>query len=278
MHVACLAVIWVGWNWTAGAVFLAALFVRVFGLTAFYHRYFSHRAFRTSRWVQFLGAVLGSAAVQRGPLWWAAHHRAHHRVADTSRDPHSPVHFGFLWSHMAWFMTREHVRTDERLVRDLVKYPELRFLDRNEYLVPVLFAAFLFGLGDGLATLAPDLGASGWQLLVWGFFVSTVTLYHLTFAVNSVAHRYGSRSFHTRDESRNNFTLALLTFGEGWHNNHHHYPASARQGFRWWQIDITYYLLVALSWFGLVWDLKSVPRRLQESPNVPTSAPAPAGS
>jgi stearoyl-CoA desaturase (Delta-9 desaturase) len=266
MHVACIAVFWVGWSWTAGVIALATLFLRVFGLTGFYHRYFSHRAFKTSRWFQFVGAVLGSAAVQRGPLWWAAHHRTHHRDADTSRDPHSPVYHGFFWSHMAWFMTSEHVGTNERLVRDWGKYPELRFLDRYEIVVPLCFALALFGLGAGLAVLHPGLETSAWQVLVWGFFVSTVFLYHLTFAVNSVAHRFGTRAFPTKDESRNNFLLALLTFGEGWHNNHHYYPTSARQGFRWWQIDITYYLLVLLSWLGLVWDLKPVPRHLRLSP------------
>ncbi|HYV34487.1 MAG TPA: fatty acid desaturase, partial [Gemmataceae bacterium] len=185
LHVACLGVLWVGWSWTAVGIAAFTLFLRVFGLTGFYHRYFSHRAFKTSRGFQFFGAVLGSAAAQRGPLWWAAHHRSHHRDADTDRDPHSPVHYGFFWSHMAWFMTREHVKTDERLVRDLVKYPELRFLDRYEFVVPLLFATALYGLGAGLADWAPDLGTSGWQVLVWGFFISTIALYHLTFAVNS---------------------------------------------------------------------------------------------
>lgn len=272
MHVACIAVFWVGWSWTAVAIALATLFLRVFGLTGFYHRYFSHRAFKTSRLFQFVGAVLGSAAVQRGPLWWAAHHRSHHRDADTSRDPHSPVQHGFFWSHMAWFMTSEHVGTNERLVRDWSKYPELHFLDRYEIVVPLCFALALFGLGAGLGMWAPALGTSSWQVLVWGFFVSTVFLYHVTFAVNSVAHRFGSRAFPTKDESRNNFLLALLTFGEGWHNNHHHYPTSVRQGFRWWQIDITYYLLVLLSWIGLVWDLKPVPRHLRVSPGRPVDA------
>jgi stearoyl-CoA desaturase (delta-9 desaturase) len=278
MHVACIAVFCVGWSWTAVAIALATLFLRVFGLTGFYHRYFSHRAFKTSRWFQFFGAVLGAAAVQRGPLWWAAHHRSHHRDADTFRDPHSPLYHGFFWSHMAWFMTGEHVSTNERLVRDWCKYPELRFLDRYEIVVPLCFALALFGLGAGLGMWAPALETSSWQVLVWGFFVSTVFLFHLTFAVNSVAHRFGTRAFPTKDESRNNFLLALLTFGEGWHNNHHHYPNSARQGFRWWQIDITYYLLVLLSWLGLVWDLKPVPRHLRVSPGRPVAAPLSAGT
>lgn len=263
MHLACLAVFWVGWSWTAVMIALATLFLRMFGLTGFYHRYFSHRAFKTSRWFQFVGAVLGAAAVQRGPLWWAALHRSHHRDADTARDPHSPVHHGFFWSHMAWFMTREHVGTKEHLVRDWAKYSELRFLDRYELTAPLGLVLALLGLGGALAIWAPGLETSAWQVLIWGFVVCTVVLYHLTFTVNSVAHRWGSRPFATKDESRNNFLLALLTFGEGWHNNHHYYPVSARQGFRWWQIDITYYILVILSWLGVVWDIKPVPRHLR---------------
>jgi stearoyl-CoA desaturase (delta-9 desaturase) len=275
-HAVCVGVFWVGCSWTAVVIALLTLFARVFGLTAFYHRYYSHRAFKTSRWFQFLGAVLGAAAAQRGPLWWAAQHRAHHRDADTLQDPHSPGQHGFFWSHVAWFMTREHGDTDERLVRDWLKYPELRFLNRYEFLVPVVFASSLFGLGALLNEWAPGLGTSGFQVLIWGFFVSTVVLYHLTFAVNSIAHQFGTRTYATNDESRNNFLLALLTFGEGWHNNHHHYAASARQGFRWWQIDITYYLLVLLSWIGLVWKLKPVPPQVRAGSGQQEAAEAAA--
>ncbi|RUL84632.1 acyl-CoA desaturase [Tautonia sociabilis] len=278
MHVACLAVFWVGWSWTALMIALATLYLRVFGLTAFYHRYFSHRAFKTSRWFQCLGAVLGAAAVQRGPLWWAAHHRAHHRHADTAHDPHSPVHHGFFWSHVAWFMTDKHFGTRHHLVRDWAKYPELRFLDRHELVAPLGLVMALLGLGAALSAWAPGLKTSVWQVLVWGFFVSTVLLYHLTFAVNSIAHRWGSRPFATKDESRNSFLLALLTFGEGWHNNHHRFPVSARQGFRWWQIDITYYILVILSWLGVVWDIKPVPRHLLKSRLQPTAKSVSVGT
>ncbi|MFO0939060.1 MAG: fatty acid desaturase, partial [Gemmataceae bacterium] len=235
IHLACLAVFWVGWSPIALAVAALALALRIFGLTGFYHRYFSHRAFKTSRWFQFVGAVLGAAAVQRGPLWWAAHHRVHHRDSDTPGDPHSPVHLGFFRSHMAWFMTKENYGTNERLVKDWNKFPELRWLNQFDFVVPVIMAFALFGLGSALNAYAPGLQTSASQMLVWGFFVSTVVLYHLTFSINSIAHRFGTRDYPTRDESRNHFVLALLTFGEGWHNNHHHYPNSARQGFHWWQ-------------------------------------------
>lgn len=259
LHAACLLVLVVGWSWVSVGVAIAVYFARVFGLTAFYHRYFSHRAFKTSRVVQFLGAMLGSSALQRGPIWWAAHHRHNHRASDKPNDIHSPVQQGFLWSHMLWFMTREAYGADYRMVKDWMKFPELRLIDRFDLLAPGLLAATLYGLGVLLEHVFPATGVTGPQMLVWGFVVSTVVLYHVTFAVNSLAHTFGARRFDTKDNSRNNLLLALVTFGEGWHNNHHFYPSSARQGFRWWEIDISYYLLLSLSWLGLVWDLKPAP-------------------
>jgi stearoyl-CoA desaturase (delta-9 desaturase) len=262
MHLLCVTVIFVGWSWTAVGVAAALYALRVFALTGFYHRYFSHKAFKTSRVFQFCGALLGCVAVQRGPLWWAAHHRNHHAHSDDEEDLHSPVQHGFLRSHVGWFLTPRAHPVNWKLIPDLAKYPELRFLERYESFVCLLFAAALYGLGALLEAVAPGLGTSGWQILVWGFFISTVAVYHVTFLVNSLAHLMGSRRFPTRDDSRNNLLVALLTFGEGWHNNHHHYPASARQGFFWWEIDITYYLLKMLSWVGLVWDLRGVPQRV----------------
>jgi stearoyl-CoA desaturase (delta-9 desaturase) len=234
----------------------------VFGLTAFYHRYFSHRAFKTSRIVQFLGALLGSSAGQGGPIWWAAHHRHHHRASDQPEDIHSPVQQGFFWSHILWFMTREANGTNYRVVKDWLTFPELRFLERHDSLAPTLLAAVMFALGATIGNIWPGSGTSGLQMLVWGSFISSVALYHATFGINSLAHTFGSRRYETKDDSRNNFWLALITFGEGWHNNHHYFPSSARQGFRWWEIDVSYYLLVIMSWFGLVWDLKRVPARV----------------
>lgn len=259
MHLACFAVFRVGVSPIAVgvAVFLYAL--RMFAITGFYHRYFSHRTFRTSRIVQFAFALIGAACVQRGPLWWAAHHRNHHRHADTHRDVHSPLVHGFWRSHVGWFLTRHGFRTDWERIPDLARYPELRWLDRYDILVPLLLALALFLIGGWLETTAPGLGTSASQLLVWGFFVSTVALFHATVTINSLAHRFGKRRFQTRDDSRNNLWLALLTFGEGWHNNHHFFPGSARQGFRWWEIDLTYYALRTMALLGLVHDLKPVP-------------------
>ncbi len=259
LHAACLSVFWVGTSPVALEVAAGLYVIRMFALTGFYHRYFSHRAFRTSRAVQFFFAVLGASCVQRGPLWWAAHHRTHHRHADTTLDPHSPTLSGFLWSHAGWFLTPRAFRTDWTRIPDLRRYPELRWLDRFDIAVPLGLAAALFGLGAALHHGAPSLGTNGWQMLVWGFFVSTVALFHATVTINSLAHRFGRRRFATRDESRNNLWLALLTFGEGWHNNHHFYPGSVRQGFRWWEIDLTWYGLRLLAALGLVWGLRPVP-------------------
>lgn len=259
MHVACVAVLWVGVS-PAALVMAAALYaVRMFALTGFYHRYFSHRTFHTSRMIQGVFALIGASCVQRGPLWWAAHHRHHHRHADTVLDPHSPSVYGFLWSHMGWFLTARAFRTDMARVPDLATYPELRWLDRFDTLVPVALAASLYALGAWLHHAAPQWHTSGGQMLIWGFFVSTVVLFHATVTINSLAHRYGKRRFETRDDSRNNLWLALLTFGEGWHNNHHFFPGSARQGFRWWEIDLTWYGLRLMAALGLIRDLKPVP-------------------
>jgi stearoyl-CoA desaturase (delta-9 desaturase) len=259
MHLACIGVFFVGVSTTALAVAALLYAVRMFALTGFYHRYFSHRTFRASRGVQFAFALIGASCVQRGPLWWAAHHRNHHRHADTALDPHSPGLRGFLWSHIGWFLTPRAFRTDLERVPDFARYPELRWLDRYDTLVPVVLAIALYALGAVLAHVAPSLHVSGAQMLIWGFFVSTVVLFHATVTINSLAHRFGSRRFATRDDSRNNVWLALLTFGEGWHNNHHFFPGSARQGFRWWEVDLTWYGLWTLERLGLVHDLKRVP-------------------
>jgi len=265
IHVMCLGVFWVGWSWTAVTVTFLLYVCRMFAITGFYHRYFSHRSFKTSRLGQFLFGILGASAAQRSPLWWAAYHRPHHRWTDTERDVHSPIQYGFLWSHIGWFTSKANFRTDLKTIPDLAKFPELRFLHRFDSIVPVLLAFTLYILGAGLEVFYPGLGTNGQQMLIWGFFISTVVLYHATYSINSLAHLWGSQRYETNDYSRNNFFLALITFGEGWHNNHHRYPASVRQGFYWWEIDLTYYGLVVLSWLGLIWDLKPVPEHIKTS-------------
>jgi stearoyl-CoA desaturase (Delta-9 desaturase) len=242
LHLACLSVIWVGVSVTAVSAAALLFALRMFAVTGFYHRYFSHRAFRTSRAAQLVFAVLGASAAQRGPLWWASHHRHHHAHADRPQDSHSARQHGFLWSHLGWFLAPANFPARLERVRDFARYPELRFLDRFDVTVPSL-------LGVGLFLISP-------QIFVWGFCISTVALYHATFTINSLAHRYGTRRYDTPDDSRNNFWLALLTFGEGWHNNHHHSPGVARQGERWWELDLTYYGLRLLAALGIIWDLR----------------------
>ncbi len=265
MHLMCLGVIWYGVSWPALAVCAALYAVRMFAITGFYHRYFSHRTFKTSRFCQFLFGLLGASAVQRGPLWWAAHHRKHHRFSDQKSDVHSPITNSFLWSHTGWFLAPVNAPTDIKTVNDLAKYPELCWLDRFDLVIPIGLGTLTYFFGAGLNALWPDLGTSGMQMLVVGFFLSTVLVSHCTYTINSLAHRWGSRRYDTGDFSRNNFFLALITFGEGWHNNHHYYPASARQGFYWWEIDISFYVLKVMSWMGLIWDLRPVPAHVRDS-------------
>jgi len=260
LHLGCLGVLWVGWSWFAVWTAVALYFVRMFFVTGIFHRYFSHKTYSTSRFGQFVLAVLTGTTVQRGALWWAYHHRHHHQHSDEPEDAHSPHVHGFLWSHIGWITSRRNFPTDYSKIRDLAKYPELVFLNRFDILVPVLFAVALFAGGNWLAAAAPALQTSGAQLLVWGFFISTTALFHGTACINSLAHLMGNRRFETSDDSRNSFILSLVTLGEGWHNNHHRYMSATRQGFYWWELDITYYLLKALSWTGFIWGLKEVPQ------------------
>ncbi len=243
------------WRWLALAAAVYA--VRMFAITAGYHRYFAHRAYRTSRAFQLLLAVVGASAAQKGPLWWAAHHRDHHRFSDRPEDIHSPLARGFWWSHVGWILARRFDATKLERVKDLARYPELRFLDRFHVLAPVALAAGLFLAG-------------GWPALLWGFFVSTVVLWHATFAINSLAHVFGTRRYMTGDGSRNSLALALVTFGEGWHNNHHFYPSSANQAFFWWEVDVSYWALRLLSALRVVRDLRKPPPEVRLAHLRPT--------
>ena len=258
MHLLCLLVFVVGVSPIALWVALGSYLLRMFAITAFYHRYFSHKAFKTSRIAQFFFGVLGATATQRGPIWWASHHRRHHIYSDKDKDIHSPKH-GFLWSHVGWFLCLKNFTTHEDCVRDLVKFPELVLLDRFDVFVPILYGISIFFLGYYLEIAYPALQTTGLQMLIWGYFVSTVVLIHCTLFVNSLAHILGSQRYDTGDDSRNNGFIALLTMGEGWHNNHHHFPVSARQGFFWWEIDMSYYLLKLMSYLGIIWELRHVP-------------------
>jgi len=245
VHLIPLLAIFTGITRTAVILFFATYSIRMFAITGGYHRYFAHRSFRLNRLSQFVLAFLGTTAAQKGPLWWAAHHRDHHRYSDTERDVHSPRR-GFWWSHVGWILCDRYNEADATQIRDFAKYPELRFLDRHNWIGPWTMGVACFLIG-------------GWSGLVVGFFASTVVLWHVTFSVNSVTHVFGRRAYATDDTSRNNLTVALLTGGEGWHNNHHRYPFTARQGFRWWQVDVTYYMLCGLRALGIVKAIRPVP-------------------
>ncbi|MDF1755392.1 MAG: acyl-CoA desaturase [Verrucomicrobiales bacterium] len=264
IHGGCLAVIWVGWSWFAVAAAVFLYVVRMFAITAFYHRYFSHRAFKANRLMQFIFAVWGHTSMQGGALWWAANHRHHHNHSDETHDKHSPVQSGFWFAHIGWLFYPENFSTDYQKVKDYAKFPELVFLNRYDYIVPLAYGAMLLGLGALLESYFPGLGTNAWQLFVWGFFISTVVLLHGTLFINSLAHVWGSRRFETEDDSRNNFLLALITLGEGWHNNHHRYQHSAQQGFYWFEVDLSYYALRAMEKLGLIYDLKPVPARIYD--------------
>jgi len=249
MHVACFAAIWTGVTLEAIVLGVALYWLRIFAIGAGYHRYFSHRAYSTSRVFQFILAFAAQSTSQKSILWWAAKHRHHHLHSDTGQDVHSPRHKGFIYSHMGWIFDRRHDVADLTKVADLARYPELMWLHKYELVPAVLLAALCYLI-------------AGWPGLVVGFVWSTVLVYHATFCINSLAHVSGTKRYVTGDDSRNNWLLAVFTMGEGWHNNHHAYQGSVRQGFKWWEIDPTYYILWGLSWLGLVWDLKTPPEQV----------------
>lgn len=251
IHLLAFGTIWTGITPAAAICCAALYFIRMFAVTGVYHRYFSHRTYKTSRFFQFVLAFLAQTSAQRGVLWWAAHHRHHHRYSDQPQDLHSVAQDGFWYSHVWWIFDEGNQKTDLNRIRDFARFPELRFLDKYYLLPPILMGTVVFF----------TLGASG---LFFGFFASTVLLWHGTFTINSLSHVFGKRRFATTDDSRNNWLLAIITLGEGWHNNHHRYCGSTRQGFYWYEYDITYYILKMLSWVGLVWKLSPVPARVLE--------------
>ena len=251
VHLACLAIFWVDVQPIDWIICGALYVIRMFGITAGFHRYFSHRSFKTSRVFQFFLAFLGQSSAQRGVLWWAATHRHHHKHSDTEQDVHSPVQHGFWYSHVLWVFSKQVRTADYSLIKDFQKYPELVWLEKWERLPPFLLAVLVWAV-------------AGWSGLVVGFFLSTVLLFHGTFTINSLSHMFGKRPYITGDSSRNNLVLAIITLGEGWHNNHHHFPSATPQGFHWWQIDVTYYILKVLSIFRIVWGLRLPPAHVVE--------------
>jgi len=239
-----------GVSWWGIAIASMSYVPRMFFVTGAYHRYFSHRSYKTSRWFQFVLAIGCTLTAQKGPLWWAAHHRQHHKLSDKPGDLHSVIQQGFWWSHMGWILSTDLEDTDYSRIKDFGKYPELRWLNTYWMLPAVAAGVLAFVIG-------------GFYGLVWAFAVPTVLCWHGTFTINSLSHLWGGRRYKTEDDSRNNPVLAIVTMGEGWHNNHHHYQVSARQGFFWWEYDVTFYILRALSVVGLVWDLHGVPDHIR---------------
>jgi len=243
VHLMCLWVFYTGASLVDVLVCLGLYVVRMWGITAGYHRYFSHRAYKTNRVFQFILAFVGTTATQKGVLWWAAHHRHHHRESDTEKDIHSPIQKGFWWSHMNWILCDKYSETKFEAIKDFARFPELRFLNRFYLLPPIALAVALYFIG-------------GFSMLIWGFFVSTTLLWHGTFTINSLSHIFGKRRYKTTDTSKNNFLLALITLGEGWHNNHHYHQNTANQGWFWWEVDFSFYSLKVLSWLRIVSDLR----------------------
>ncbi|MBL8613509.1 MAG: acyl-CoA desaturase [Myxococcales bacterium] len=248
--VACVAA--TGWSWKGFALAMGFYFLRMFGVTGVYHRYFAHRTYKTSRWFQLVLALLAMTSFQKGVLWWASHHRLHHKMSDKQGDPHSMKRDGFWWSHVGWIMCRGYDVTDMKRVGDLAKFPELVFLNKFYWLPPLAWAIASYAIG-------------GTHALIWATGVSTVLLWHGTFTINSISHWAGKARYKTGDESKNSWILAIVTMGEGWHNNHHYYQRATNQGFFWWEIDVTFYILKVLSWVGLVWDLHVPPKHVLES-------------
>ena len=247
-----LLVLFVPFSFGMVAMWAVSHFLRAIGLTLTYHRYFAHRAFRMGRVTQFVWSWIAASAMQKGPLWWAGHHVTHHKFADREGDPHSPIISGFYHAHVGWFLNdvrNDRLSDTNPVIRDFGIYPELRLLDEFYWVPPLLLAIALYVYG-------------GMPWLVWGFLLPTTTLAHATFAINTVNHLYGSRRFDTVDESRNNVITAVFAAGEGWHNNHHRYQRSARNGFYWWEFDPTWYVIKAMSLVGLAWDLQAVPERI----------------
>ncbi len=269
VHLLPLAALYTGATLFDWMLCIFLYFFRMFWITGGYHRYFAHRSYKTSRWFQFVIAFMAQTSAQKGALWWAAHHRVHHRTSDTFDDPHSMKHYGFWYSHVGWIIGPDYKKTEYNLIQDYSKYPELVWLNKNYLIPPFILALVVMALGGIVngGTILAMFTTAGFSTLFIGFFLSTVILYHGTFSINSIMHKFGKQRYESNDESKNSLWLALLTMGEGWHNNHHYYESAARQGFFWWEIDITFYILKTFQFFGLIWDVRGVPDHIKYSKN-----------
>jgi len=258
VQASALLVFAVPFRWAFVAVWAASHFLRAIGLTLAFHRYFAHRAFKMNRVARFVWTWIGTAAMQKGPIWWAGHHVNHHKYADRDGDPHSPMVSGVYYAHIGWFLNdtkNDKLESNNPVIRDFSKVPEIAFIEKYYFIPPLSLAIAMFAIG-------------GFPLLIWGFCLPTMTLAHATFAINTVNHMFGSRRFETVDESRNNPVTAFFAVGEGWHNNHHRYQRAARNGFYWWEFDPTWYVIRAMKAVGLAWDVQPVPKRIYEEARV----------
>jgi stearoyl-CoA desaturase (Delta-9 desaturase) len=254
VQASALLVLTVPFRWAYVGLWAASHFVRALGLTLMYHRYYAHRAFKMNRGARFVWTLIGTAAMQKGPIWWAGHHVTHHKFADREGDPHSPMISGFYYAHVGWFLhdtKYDALEANNPVVRDFAKFPEIAWLEKYHIVAPTVLAIAMYAYG-------------GWPWLVYGFCLPTMTLAHATFCINTVNHLFGSRRFETLDDSRNNPITAFFAVGEGWHNNHHRYQRAARNGFYWWEFDLTWYTMKAMAALGLVWDMQQVPKRIYE--------------
>jgi stearoyl-CoA desaturase (delta-9 desaturase) len=272
IHLSPVLIFWTGSTFFDWMLCISLYFIRMFFITGGYHRYFSHSTYKTSRFVQFLIAYFAESSLQKGVLHWAANHRVHHKHSDTPKDPHSKKIYGFWYSHVGWIIGPDYKETKFNLIKDFGKYPELIWLNKYHLIPPLtllitvlLFGGYFNASNAGVEITFASIVSNGWSSVVVGFLTSTVILFHGTFSINSLMHMIGKKRYESNDESKNNLFLALLTMGEGWHNNHHYYQSTVRQGFYWWEIDFTYYILKVMSWFGIVWDLKPVPKHIKDS-------------
>jgi stearoyl-CoA desaturase (delta-9 desaturase) len=269
IHLAPLLMIYTGSTKTDWIICAVLYFGRMFFITGGYHRYFAHKTYKTSRFFQFILAFGAQTSVQKGALWWASKHRVHHKHSDTPKDPHSKKIYGFFYSHLGWILSPDYKVTDYDSIKDYAKFPELVWLNKKHLIAPLTLLIAVFFVGGYLNGGSFEaIFTNGWSSVIVGFFLSTAILFHGTFSINSLMHMFGSKRYESNDESKNNFFLALITMGEGWHNNHHYFQSTVRQGFFWWEWDPTFYILKILSWFGIVWDLRPVPKHIKYSKNM----------
>lgn len=241
LHVGALFAPWT-FSWSGFWVFFVLQFVTgLFGITLCYHRLLAHRSFHVPKWLEYVLTFCGCLALQGGPIKWVATHRVHHAFSDRPQDPHSPTR-GFWWAHILWLFAYDEALDSgtqcHRYAPELSRDPVHRFFDRTNSAYNLILGAILYGLG-------------GLSWLVWGLCVRTVFVYHVTWLVNSAAHLWGYQTFKTNEGSTNNWWVALLSYGEGWHNNHHAYLHSAAHGLRWWELDLTYLVIRVLGWARL---------------------------